>query len=75
MQISKQDQKDYFDRTAHALKPLELGEPTRIQQQDKTWKPAVVTQKHNERSYSVQTPDGAVYRCNRRHLLKIKRKC
>ena len=72
MQISKHDQKTYFDRNAHALKPLELGEPTRIQQQDKAWKPAVVTQKHNERSYSVQTPDGAVYRRNRRHLLKTK---
>ena len=29
-------------------------------------------EKHNDRSYSVKTPDGAVYRRNRRHLLKSK---
>ena len=29
-----------------------------------------MTDKHNDRSYSVQTPDGASYRRNRRHLLK-----
>lgn len=29
-------------------------------------------QKHNDRSFSVKTPDGAVYRRNRRHLLKSK---
>ena len=29
-------------------------------------------EKHSDRSYSVKTPDGAVYRHNRRHLLKSK---
>ena len=74
IQTSKKDQKKYFDRHAQPLKPLEIGEPARIQQSDKTWKPAVVTEKHNERSYSVKTEDGAVYRRYRRHLLKTNEK-
>ena len=74
IQTSKKDQKKYFDRHAQPLKPLEIGESARIQQSDNTWKPAVVTEKHNERSYSVKTEDGAVYRRNRRHLLKTNEK-
>ncbi|MEW8545662.1 MAG: hypothetical protein AB2693_19245 [Candidatus Thiodiazotropha sp.] len=60
-QLSKQDQKKYFDRHAKPLTPLEIGQSARIQADDKTWKPAVVTHKHNDRSYSVKTTDGAVY--------------
>ena len=74
IQTSKKDQKKYFDSHAQPLKPLEIGESARIQQSDKTWKPAVVTEKHNERSYSVKTQDGAVYSRNRRHLLKTNEK-
>ncbi|MCG7876694.1 MAG: RNase H-like domain-containing protein [Candidatus Thiodiazotropha endolucinida] len=70
IKTSKENQKKYFNRNAKSLKPLEIGDKTRIQQNDKTWKPAVVTNKQNERSYLVQTPDGTVYRRNRRHLLK-----
>ena len=29
-------------------------------------------EKHNDRSYSVKTPDSAFYQCNRHHLLKSK---
>ena len=36
----------------------------------KTWEPAVVTAKHSApRSFIVTTPEGGVYRRNRRHLL------
>ena len=38
--------------------------------QNKTWQQAVITDKHNDRSYSVRTADGATYRRNRRHLIK-----
>jgi hypothetical protein len=61
-------QKSHYNKTATPLKPLSIGEPVRIQQD--TWKPATVVQKHNDRSYTVQTPEGAEYCRNRRHLLK-----
>ena len=51
---------------------LSIGDTARIQQHDKTLKPAVLMKKHNDRSYSVKTPEGAVYRRSRRHLLKSK---
>ncbi len=52
--------------------PLNVGDSAHIQQHDKTWKPAVVTARHNSRSYTVRTTDGSVYTRNRQHLLKSK---
>ena len=69
---AKQQQKKYYDQGSKTQTSLSIGDTARIQQHDKTWKPAVVMEKHNDRSYSVKTPDGAVYRRNRRHLLKSK---
>ena len=68
---AKQQQKKYYDQGSKTQTSLSIGDTARIQH-DKTWKPAVVMEKHNDRSYSVKTPDGAVYRRNRRHLLKSK---
>jgi hypothetical protein len=62
--------KGYYDRQSKPLEPLQIGQSARIQQPDKTWQPAVVIDKHNERSYSVQTPNGVIYTRNRRDLLK-----
>jgi hypothetical protein len=54
---------------------LNHNETVRIQDHiNKTWKPAVVVQKHDQRSYLVRTEDGAEYRRNRRHLLKTNEK-
>lgn len=53
---------------------MKIGDATRIQRPDDSWKPAVIIDKHNERSYSVKTLDGAIYRRNRRHLLKTREK-
>ena len=37
-------------------------------------KPAVVSDKHGMRSFTVETPSGGPYRRNRRHLLKTGEK-
>lgn len=71
LQAKRQKEKFYYDRNAKPLPLLEVGDSARIQQ-DKTWKQAVVTDKLNDRSYSVRTTDGASYRRNRRHLNKTK---
>ena len=70
IKCSKQKQKDYYDRQSKTLEPLKLGQSARIQQLDKTWKPATVVDQRNERSYTVQCPDGTLYTRNRRDLLK-----
>jgi hypothetical protein len=68
-------QKKYYDTGTKQLKPLNHNETVRIQDHiNKTWKPAVVVQKHDQRSYLVRTEDGAEYRRNRRHLLKTNEK-
>ena len=72
IQCAKQQQKKYYDQGSKTHTSLSIEDMARIQQHDKTWKPAVVMEKHHDRSYSVKTPDGAVYRCNRLHLLKSK---
>jgi hypothetical protein len=67
--LSTQRKKEYYDRSAKSHKPLTVGERVRIQI-NKLWKPALVEQKVNARSYIVSTDDGGSYRRNRRHLLK-----
>ena len=67
---TREKQKSAYDKGAHNLKPLELGEPVRIKYNDGLWKPAIVSDKHDTRSFTVQTPSGGSYRRNRRHLLK-----
>ena len=46
------------------IKPFQLG--------DKVWKKGTVTSRLDERSYLVESPDGATYRRNRLHLKKTK---
>lgn len=70
MELSHKRKKKYYDSEAKTLPPLEVNNLVRIQQPNKLWKLAMVTQKHNDRSYTIQTQDGTIYRRNRRHLLK-----
>lgn len=71
LQGKKQRSKFNYDLSSKPLKPLSIGDSVRTQNpHTKTWKQAVVTDKHNERSYIVETSDGASYRRNRRHLMK-----
>ena len=71
MNQSKVKQKTHFDKTAKQLPPISLNDSVRIQM-GKIWKPAIVVKVHNDRSFSVQTEDGGVYRRNRRLLHKSK---
>lgn len=48
------------------MKPFRLG--------DEIWKKAVVTARLDERSYTVETPEGGVYLRNRGHLRKMQEK-
>ena len=68
----KIEQKQYYDRSAKARKPLHKGDQVRIYRHGKTWQPATVIDRDQApRSYHVETPDGCVYRRNQRHLIEI----
>ena len=62
-------QREYYNRGAKPLPQIKEDDTVRIRK-GKTWEPAVVTAKHSApRSFIVTTPEGRVYRRNRRHLL------
>lgn len=69
VQSSKIQQKNNYDKTSRSLKPLCVNDPVRVQF-GKTWKSAKVIKKHENRSYSVQTSNGSIYRRNRKFLHK-----
>ena len=69
LEQSAAKQKEYFDRSAKPLSPVKMHQSARIRR-DKVWEPAVITCIHEApRSLIVTTPQGGVYRRNRRHLL------
>ena len=61
----QQTQKKQYDKMARDLQPLQTGQLVQMQDDRGTWTPATVVEK---RSYTIPTPNGAVYRRNRRHL-------
>ena len=67
-------QKKAFDKTAQRELPeLVPGMEVRAQIHNKTWEPAVVTNKSSQpRSYLIITPDGKRFRRNRSHLRQSK---
>ena len=69
LKLAKSKQKLYHDTQARPLRPLEVGDPVRVQL-GKAWKQGTVTEKHGQRSYSVYTEDGSNLRRNRRHFIK-----
>lgn len=67
-------QAKYYNRQAHDLPVLDEGDVVRMKPfilGEKKWRKAVVTNRLDERSYEVQTPD-ATYRRNRMHLKKTE---
>lgn len=65
-------QKAHYDKHACDLPPLQAQQRVLMQEEDGTWSPATVLEKRNEpRSYIVRSPNGGVYRRNRRHLRDI----
>ena len=64
-------QKKYHNVGFGVLPPLHKGDVARMRRQGK-WLPVTVIEQHRTapQSYLVQTPDGRIYRRNRRHLLR-----
>lgn len=74
LQKRQQKQTEYFNQRTRALQNLHTGENVRIWQQG-AWNPAQVTGlSEHPRSYVVQTPDGQVYRRNRKFLMQSRGK-
>ena len=68
---NKAKQKEYYDRRARPLHPLNAGDVIRVRHRDQ-WMPGQVVEPHQfaPRSYIVKTEEGSVLPRNRRHLLK-----
>ncbi len=64
-------QTKYYDVGSRVLPPLHKGDVARMRRQGK-WLPVTVIEQYGTapQSYLVQTPDGRIYRRNRRHLLR-----
>ena len=74
LQERQDQQKAYFDRSAHDLKPLVPGQLVRIQDaRTGLWTPAQVKRRCDEpRSYIVETPNGRELRRNRSHIRDVE---
>ena len=60
-------QAQYYNKTAKDLPKLAIGDVVRmkpIKNQERIWRKATVTQKVDDRSYVVETPEGGTYRRN-----------
>ena len=67
-QKKQAEQKSNYDKSAVPLQPLKTGEAVRVKQECE-WRPGKVIEiADTPRSYLAETPEGAVYRRNRRHL-------
>lgn len=65
----------FYNKTAKDLPKLAIGDFVRmkpIKNHQRIWRKATVTQKVDDRSYVVETPEGGIYRRNRYHLRKTK---
>ena len=70
----QEQQVRYFNQGARDLRELAEGDVVRMKPfrlGNNVWKKATVAARLDERSYSVETPDGGVYRRTRCHLRKI----
>ena len=69
-QKKQAEQKANYDKIVTPLQPLKSGEAVRVKQEGE-WRSAEgVELADTPRSYVVKTPEGAVYRRNRRNLLQ-----
>ena len=74
LQKRQEKQKEDFDRKGvHPLPPLIVGQKvTTLDYRTGRWTPATVVEKCPEpRSYRIQTPNGSVFRRNRRHMRSL----
>ena len=71
LEIHKEKQKCYYDRSAKDLTSLTAGDRIRVRE-GKVWLPGWVTSKTNyPKSYNIKTETGNSYRRNRRDLLLV----
>ena len=69
-QIMQARKKNYYDRQAKLLQPLNVKDPVYLQSNNK-WQPGtIVDVADTPRSYIVKTQDGGTYRRNRRFIRK-----
>ena len=73
----KEQQARYYKRDSKDLPELAEGDVVRMKPfrlGDKAWKKATVTKRLDDRSYTVETSEGSIYRRNRNHLKKTAEK-
>ena len=74
----KEQQARYYNRGSKDLPDLAEGDVLRmkpfIRVGDKAWKKATVTGRLDDKSYTVETSEGTIYRRNRNHLKKTAEK-
>ena len=73
----KEQQARYYNRGSKDLPELAEGDVVRMKPfrlGDKAWKKATVTKRLDDRSYTVETSEGTIYRRNRNHLKKTAEK-
>ena len=70
IQHRREAAKQQYDRAAKQLPPLASGQIVRVQpvKHGEKWKKATVLKKVGERSYLVKTPNGQIYRRNRKYI-------
>ena len=73
LQDRQSSQKEYHDKKAKDLPPLQPGQLVRFQDHpSSTWKEGVIQEKCQEpRSYTLETPTGKTFRRNRVHIRSI----
>lgn len=73
MEKVKSRQKEYYDKSAKPLPPLQQGDTVRIAPlgYDKGWKRGTIAKEAGVRSYIVDKDDGTQIRRNRKHLRKV----
>ena len=66
---SQNKSKQHYNVSSRKLPSLKAGESVHVQR-EKNWVPAKVISQFNDRSFNIQTHDGAIYRRNRKYLNK-----
>ena len=71
----QEKQAQHYNKSAKELEPLATGDVVRMKPfvaGKKTWEKAMVKERLDERSYTVETANGDMYRRNRFHVRKTK---
>lgn len=71
----QEKQAQHYNKSAKVLEPLDTGDVVRMKPfvaGKKTWEKAMVKERLDERSYTVETANSDTYRRNRFHVRKTK---